>query len=261
MKTTKIYFLRDPNTYLIRYVGKSCDPYKRTFNEKSRYCHINDAKDLNNHTHKANWIRSLLNNNKLPVLCIIDEVPKDNWQWYEKQYIKLLKDIGCDLTNSTEGGDGGSGGAYFKGKKHSENSKKLIKESNKKSWSNESLRLKQSLKFSGSNNPMYNRKFSDESKKKMSNAAKIRLMNKNNHPMFGKHHTKETKIKIVTNRTYNLQKHNTTKKIYAYDLNNNEIKKWDCIKYCLEDLKINRYILKKYVKNKVFVNNLFYLNF
>lgn len=139
---TKIYILRDPNDLQIRYVGKSNNPYERTFGHniyRIWKSHIEDAEDESNHTHKANWIRKLLKNNQLPILCIIDEVPvikgcKDktnhkHWEWWEIQYIKLCKEIGCKLTNHPEC-KGGEGGNPMKGKHHTEEAKKKISKAN-----------------------------------------------------------------------------------------------------------------------------------
>ena len=48
----------------------------------------------------------------------------------------------------------------------------------------------------GENNPNYGNKYSEETKKKMSDISKKRLSNKENHPMYGKHLSDETREKI-----------------------------------------------------------------
>ena len=58
-----IYTLNCPETNEVRYVGKSTNPSKRFSN------HLCDTSK----SHKASWIRSLINNNKLPILNIIEE--------------------------------------------------------------------------------------------------------------------------------------------------------------------------------------------
>lgn len=93
---TFIYALIDPRNNKIRYIGKANNPYKR-FPQ-----HINEAKNSN--TKKANWIKSLIKNLIRPELLILDEVEKNNWQFWEKFYISLYKSWGFDLTNVTEGG-------------------------------------------------------------------------------------------------------------------------------------------------------------
>lgn len=95
MKTTYIYILKDPITYEVRYVGKSNNPKRRlTY-------HLSKTKDLG--THKRNWINSL---NSKPILEIIKEVPKNEWQSYEKYYIEYYTSIGCNLVNWGDGGEG-----------------------------------------------------------------------------------------------------------------------------------------------------------
>ena len=83
----------------IRYIGKAKNPYRR-FNR-----HINDARKYTS-SHKLAWIHSLLMEEKLPHLYIIDKIPESEWEEWECRYIKEAKELGCDLTNSTPGGDG-----------------------------------------------------------------------------------------------------------------------------------------------------------
>ncbi len=58
-----IYTLSCPITNEVRYVGKSTNPSKRFSN------HLCDKSK----SHKASWIKSLISNNKLPVLNIVEE--------------------------------------------------------------------------------------------------------------------------------------------------------------------------------------------
>jgi len=108
--TTFIYALKDPRDNQIRYIGKANDPIKRFSN------HINKCRDKN--THKRNWINNLRDEKLKPILEILEEVPIDNWIYYEKIYIKKYIMEGCDLMNYTEGGDGctfGNKTSYKKG--------------------------------------------------------------------------------------------------------------------------------------------------
>jgi len=98
METTFIYVLKDPTTNEIRYVGKSNNPKKRLY----RHCDRN--KDIG--THKRNWINKILDKNLKPILEIIKEVPKFDWQKQEKFYIEYYSSIGCDLVNWGDGGEG-----------------------------------------------------------------------------------------------------------------------------------------------------------
>jgi len=86
----------------IRYVGKTNNLEKR-LNE-----HIRDAK-CNKNTHKHNWIRKELKNNKEIKIKILEECNIKNWEEKEKLWIKKYN----NLTNCTEGGEGGHGDLYF----------------------------------------------------------------------------------------------------------------------------------------------------
>ncbi len=95
METTYIYILKDPTTCEVRYVGKSNNPKRRLM------AHMRKNKDLG--THKRNWINSL---NSKPILEIIKEVPKKEWQEHEKFYIEYYLSLGCKLVNWGDGGEG-----------------------------------------------------------------------------------------------------------------------------------------------------------
>jgi len=95
-ETTFIYGLVDPNTHSIRYIGKANDPHVRL------YRHLKEK----SHTHKSMWLRSLKERGLSPEMQIIEEVPVLGWQASERYWIKYYREQGCDLTNSTDGGDG-----------------------------------------------------------------------------------------------------------------------------------------------------------
>jgi len=166
-RKTFIYALIDPRDNHIRYIGKADDPVYRTFFQKHhKGSHVNEAKYSKLNTHKLNWLRSLLKVDLLPILEILDEVPKNNWQHWEKWWIATEKEkINAlnlpKLTNSTEGGDGFLG-------KHSQKSKNKIRES-----------LKKSEKFIESRNKLKGKiwKMSEESKQKLKIASKLRNAN------------------------------------------------------------------------------------
>ena len=136
MKTTFIYSLSDPNTTEIRYIGKANNLKYRLWS------HIHEAKhDLRNQ-HKCNWIKTLLNEGKKPVIEIVEEISIDNWQACEVYWISQFTAWDFNLINKTKGGECGvisencrkalslsKKRGHLKGKfKHSEETKALIKE-------------------------------------------------------------------------------------------------------------------------------------
>ena len=85
----------------IRYVGKTNNLDKRLKE------HIRDS--LNNKiSHKHKWIRKEIKNNKDIKIKVLEKCNKNNWEEKEKYWINK-----CDnLTNHTEGGEGGHGDLY-----------------------------------------------------------------------------------------------------------------------------------------------------
>jgi hypothetical protein len=92
-----IYCLSDPRDGAIRYVGVSVDP-------KARYrVHLYD---LRHATHKVHWIKSLLTQGIRPIMTVIQRLPYACWTDAERYWIQHFRDLGCDLTNGTAGGEG-----------------------------------------------------------------------------------------------------------------------------------------------------------
>lgn len=110
METTNIYILIDPRNNEVRYVGKAN-------NVSQRYqAHLNKARD--HQTYKRNWINELRNLKLKPILCVIDEVPINEWVFWEEYWISQMKVWGFKLTNYTNGGDGATfanNGSFKKG--------------------------------------------------------------------------------------------------------------------------------------------------
>ena len=100
--TTFIYALSDPRNGEIRYLGKADKPLTR------RQIHLQHAHKAR--THKNAWILELRKHNLTPVLEVLDEVPCDCWQEFERSYISVFRAIGVRLTNGLDGGEGFSGG-------------------------------------------------------------------------------------------------------------------------------------------------------
>jgi len=79
----------------------------------------------------------------------------------------------------------------------SDETRKKISDANKASWTEERCR-QASINLTGENNPMYGKHHSEESKKKMSDNHKD--ISGENNPMYGKHHSKESCEKMSMHR-------------------------------------------------------------
>lgn len=109
---TFIYALLDPDTDAVRYVGKSDNPEKRL----AQHMKLLEPKA----THKQNWLRSLASKGKIPKLKILEEVDTNCWQDAERKWIQYYRELGSQLTNTANGGEGGWNGISDEGrKKHS----------------------------------------------------------------------------------------------------------------------------------------------
>lgn len=167
MQKTYIYALKDPNSDAIRYVGKSDTPRARFST------HVSDAKNEKNKYHCAAWIRSLLRKNQQPRLEIIDEVEDGENAGYplEAAYIEFFQERGCNLTNSTPGGNCGP---VMRGEKHPAFGKKFSSETC----------AKHSASISGEKHPNFGKKLKPETCAKISDSHK------------GKKHSVESRLKI-----------------------------------------------------------------
>lgn len=99
MRKVFIYGLVDPRSQMIRYVGKANNVWQRLAR------HL-EPRQLADGSHRANWLRSLVNQGLVPDVVILEEVDEDQWQERERAWIAHYRDAGFDLTNGTDGGDG-----------------------------------------------------------------------------------------------------------------------------------------------------------
>lgn len=129
---TYIYTLEHPETGEIRYVGKTTNPKRRSY----QHFNIKICKKLGN-KHLGNWLLSILNKGLIPIMTVIDECT-DSWIDSEQYWIEQFKQWGFNLLNVTKGGEG------F-GHKHSEESKKkmsIVQKGLKKNFSEKTLEEK-----------------------------------------------------------------------------------------------------------------------
>ena len=100
-KMVYIYSLKDPRDYQIKYIGKALDIDKRY---KQHIKNYTNKKSL-----KSSWVLSLLQYGLQPILEIVEICNESKWQEREKYWIKYYKELGFDLKNMTNGGDGNTG--------------------------------------------------------------------------------------------------------------------------------------------------------
>lgn len=98
-----IYSLNDPDSLLIRYIGKTVNLKRRLSS------HINEAKRAKGRRYVLNWIKFLLDVNKKPIINVIEECTQDNWEEREKYWVDYYRKSISNLCNNADGELGGSG--------------------------------------------------------------------------------------------------------------------------------------------------------
>lgn len=181
-ETAFIYSLSNPTDNSIRYVGKAIQLNRRY------YAHLNDRN--REKTHKSNWIKNLFANGLRPKIEILDEVPLDQWQYWEIWWITQIKSWGFNLTNATDGGCGITNSKDLKRKPHSDAAKRKISISLTGKKQSEETKSKRIKSLSGENHYLFGKKrpkeycelmrkkatgrnVSPETKKRMSEAQKL----------------------------------------------------------------------------------------
>lgn len=189
-ETTFIYALKDPDTGIIRYIGKANNPVLRWVG------HSKQATRRNGRAPVCHWIRKLHALGKIPSLEVLDEVPRSEWEFWEREYIRLFRAIAVrPLLNVSEGGDGGITFG-FQGHKHTS-----------------AARRKMSLALAGEKHPNWGKPLPEETRKKISLAnqgnkntlglkhspescEKHRLVALGNQHFLGKSHSEATREKL-----------------------------------------------------------------
>ena len=99
-----IYHLLDPRDESIRYVGWTTTSIKDRLKR-----HVQDARRGEKNIYRVNWIKSLLSLNLVPRIVEISKGFGPSWCCAEKMEIALQRDLGANLTNLTDGGEGTPG--------------------------------------------------------------------------------------------------------------------------------------------------------
>lgn len=102
-----IYGLIDPRTGLIRYIGKCTRSPEERLGK-----HMHEARTSTSQCHRLEWLRQLDWLDLMPLVTVLDELPSSarlpEHNEAERWWIATARDYGYDLTNNTDGGDGGS---------------------------------------------------------------------------------------------------------------------------------------------------------
>lgn len=93
MQTLKIYALLCPNTYEIRYIGRT----KLTLQQRL-ICHLHDGMKAN--ASKAYWIMCLKQKGLIPIITLLQETSNLNDNKLEKMWIERCLDAKCNLLNN-----------------------------------------------------------------------------------------------------------------------------------------------------------------
>lgn len=99
-----VYVLMDPDNREVRYVGYTGVELKSRLLD-----HIKPNK-LNRPSRKNAWIKSLINDNKRPIIeALYENLSREDALDLEIKTIAAYRRLGIRLTNLTDGGDGGMG--------------------------------------------------------------------------------------------------------------------------------------------------------
>lgn len=177
LNLASVYALIDPRTYQIRYVGQTIQELKQRLAEHVSLAKRNKVKNQ----HVYNWISQLLRRDLEPRIVLLEKTTNELVTDREKYWINHLLKNGNALTNKNlDPHEVHNKGIPhkpetirklrlakkkqdavcppFKGRKHSEKTKKIMSEKKKG--------------ISGKEHPMYGRKHTEEAKRRMSLSKK-----------------------------------------------------------------------------------------
>lgn len=166
--TGEIYGLYDPRSGALRYIGQTVHGARRR-----SYGHMCDAK-RKPHTHVARWLLDLGHAGLRPVVKVLATCDAiETIGAMEQRWIADARARGENLTNITDGGDGGALGLKhspatiakmrarpnaWSGRKHTAESRRLMSQTQKRVWANRpDLKLQQSQRHKGKTVPQYHR--------------------------------------------------------------------------------------------------------
>lgn len=105
-----IYSLSDPRDGRVRYIGRTINPLERRLREHLYVGKRGKIKD----GRKAAWFAELAAIGMKPVICLLQEASKEDFQAVEKMLIEKYRKTHPDLLNVRAGGDGSLGGHFIK---------------------------------------------------------------------------------------------------------------------------------------------------
>ncbi len=156
MNTVFIYGLNDPRTGECRYLGKTTRPQFRVAEHLSQAQRRRARKDC--------WLRGLISSGLRPRLEIIDEVPELEWEFWEREYIRVFRMIGVRLTNSSGGGESPTG--------LTEDSRRRMREAAKARTFSDETRAKMRASHLGQVAHNRGKKHSEETRRKISEGGR-----------------------------------------------------------------------------------------
>jgi hypothetical protein len=184
-----VYGLFDPLTGELRYVGKTILALPKRLAQ-----HMYEARRKGWGSHRVHWINSLLQQCVKPEIDTLQTCDDaQDLSWWERWHIAYWPGVGADLTNNSEGGEGGH---YFsaetrqkisialKGRPHDAERKRKISETTRGRRQDRVIVEKRAAAIRGRKQTpehiekrtahMFGRKPSAETRKRMSDAAKKR---------------------------------------------------------------------------------------
>jgi hypothetical protein len=210
-----IYMLIDPDTKMVRYIGQTNNPQKR-YNS-----HISHCLNINNRNYNCNnyiWLRKLLNDNKHPIMDILESNIETRNESNELEifYIRYFKYIGFELTNMSSKGFNINFTPEVREKMSIAKKGKTIE--NIRGDEGGKVMREEKRQLLIENNP--NRSNDPEVKEKISNTLKEYFKDKSNHWATGKTFTEKHINNLKTSHSVD---------IAQYDMNMNLIKIWPSV--------------------------------